>query len=109
MNSQTQSWKGVSGGLRVELGCMFTFGQQEEKDELRQGNEKRDIGELGDTNVIEANKKEGLEKRADFTCQRSARKKVHEPGHSKAMGSGVWMVPGLKALEQCLRVSGRGI
>lgn len=54
---------------------------------------------MGDTNVIEANKK-GLEKRADFKCQKSGWKEVHEPGRSKAIGSGVWMVPGLKVLEQ---------
>lgn len=30
---------------------------------------------------------------------KSCWKAVHEPGHSKAIGFGVWMVPGLMALE----------
>lgn len=32
---------------------------------------RRETGELGDTKLVEANKKEGLEKRADFKCQKS--------------------------------------
>lgn len=45
------------------------------------------------------NKKEELEKRSDYKCQKLLDAQVHEPGHSKAIGFGVWMVPGLMALE----------
>ena len=38
-------------------------------------------------------------KRADFKCQNSGWKEVREPGLSKTTGFGVWMVPGLMALE----------
>lgn len=76
---------------------------------MSEGRGKREIGELGHTIVIEANEKEGLAKRADFKCQKSSWKEFQEPGHSKATGFGVWMVPGRMALERCPVVPGRGV
>lgn len=74
---------------------------------VKEGRAEREIRALGDTNGIEANKKEGWEKTADYKCQ-----KLQEGGSSDWAFKGefsAWMVPDLMALERCRLENGRGV